>query len=73
MQAIAHALQIHEDVLALLSTGSAGLHPESMDEYFDLDLMIVTTGRADEVLLENLLWLDAVHSIAYRYRYNEDW
>ena len=73
MQAIARALQNHEEVLALLATGSAGLNPDFMDEYSDLDLMTVTTGKATmEVLLENLLWLDAVHAIAYRYRYNDD-
>jgi hypothetical protein len=72
MQAIALALQNHEEILALLATGSAGLNPEFMDEYSDLDLMIVTTGKAAEMLLEDLLWLDAVHRIAYRYRYNDD-
>jgi len=69
---MAKALEAYAGALALLATGSAGLNPEDVDAYSDLDLLIVTTGTAGAQLLENLAWLSAVEPIVYRFRYNDD-
>lgn len=69
---MADALQPYAGALALLATGSAGLNPQDVDAYSDLDLLIVTTGTAGAQLLENLDWLSAVEPIIYRFRYNGD-
>ncbi len=72
MQAMADALQPYAGALALLATGSAGLNPQDVDQYSDLDLLVVTTGTAGAQLLENLDWLSAVEPIIYNFRYNDD-
>ena len=72
MQGMAKALEPYEGALALLATGSAGLNPEDVDAYSDLDLLVVTKGATGAQLLQNLGWLAAVEPIVYRFRYNDD-
>jgi len=72
MQAMANALQPYEGALALLATGSAGLNPEDVDDFSDLDLLVVTTGATDAQLLQDLDWLAVIEPIVYRFRYNDD-
>jgi lincosamide nucleotidyltransferase B/F len=72
MQAMADTLQSYAGALALLATGSAGLNPLDVDQYSDLDLLIVTTGTTGAQLLQNLYWLEAVEPIIYSFRYNDD-
>ena len=68
LDAIAASLGASGQALALIGLGSVGSEAERLDEWSDLDFLVVAEAGHKRRYLDQLDWLEAAHPIAWRHR-----
>lgn len=56
------------DIKAILGFGSSGAEIDRLDEYSDIDFLIIPKETKKEILIDNLSWLESELSISYVFR-----
>jgi hypothetical protein len=72
LEALAAALALRPDALALLALGSVGREPERIDAWSDLDFFVIVRPGAKATYVRELDWLAAAHPIAWAFRNTAD-
>lgn len=72
LEQIAVSLKNTGKARAFIGFGSAGIETDRMDEYSDLDFMVIVKKHCKTGLIENLEWLSSVASIGYCFMNTQD-
>jgi hypothetical protein len=72
LDAIGAALGAREGALALIGLGSAGLEQDRLDEWSDLDFLVLVAPGHKARFLERLDWLEAAAPLAWQHRHSGD-
>ena len=65
MKEIAKSLQANAQALALIGQGSVGPELDRLDDFSDLDLIVIAKAGHKREFLDRLDWLNAISPIAY--------
>ncbi len=68
LEEISQALQNAGGALALLGQGSSGPDLERLDDYSDLDFIIIASPGSKHRFLDRPDWLSAIHPLAYSFK-----
>lgn len=68
MHEIANALQANGQALALIGQGSVGPELDRLDDFSDLDLVLLVKPGHKQEFLDDADWLNAVSPIAYSFK-----
>ena len=69
---IGQSLSKTDRALALIGQGSAGPELDRLDEYSDLDFLVIVKSGHKSEFLEDLYWLASVCPIAYSFKVSDD-
>lgn len=69
---IAVSLEQTGHALALLALGSVGLELDRLDEFSDLDFFAIVEDGWKNPFIQNLDWLERLHSVAYSFQNTPD-
>jgi hypothetical protein len=72
LDAIGQSLKVRGTARALIAFGSIGSELERIDQYSDLDFLVVAKDGKKYALIEDLGWLSDVHPVLYRYMHTAD-
>jgi hypothetical protein len=68
LDAIAESLRASGHALALIGLGSVGLETDRLDQWSDLDFIVVAEPGHKRHYLDRLGWLEAAHPVAWHHR-----
>ncbi|MDJ0753411.1 MAG: hypothetical protein QNJ45_07825 [Ardenticatenaceae bacterium] len=72
LDAIAQSFSQTTGALALLALGSSGVDRDRLDQYSDLDFFAVVSPGYKKRFVDNVAWLESVHSVGYRFKNTEN-
>ncbi len=72
LEKIGLSLQKTKKAKALMSFGSVGVETDRIDEYSDLDFLVVAKNNCKQDLIENMEWLSSVAPISYCHKNTQD-